>query len=429
MQSIEKQCFTYLKNNFGHDSFRPGQLEIILSLLEGLDVIAVLPTGAGKSLCYQLPAILQKKFVLVVSPLISLMKDQVIRLRNRGIASGAIYSNQPNHEFAEIIHRQNDSGTFVLFVSPERISDPVFLRWLEIKNIGLVAVDEAHCIVQWGNDFRHDYLKLGKLRNIFPKVPLLALTASATHDGLFEIETRLKMVNPKRNVQSPYRPNLYYQIEKCETHKQKVEWVNSAVSLVDSGKVIIYVATRKGVEELASQLKQSLKTVGFYHAGLSERLRTQTQIEFVSSKIRILVATNAFGLGIDIPDVRLVIHFNLPGTIEAFYQESGRAGRDGKPARCLLLHSKKDIGLQNFFIRSALGLGESKFTRKQKLASMVNLVSIDSCRHSEILQYFNCIIGLQNCGHCDSCAPKSNLKISLNSRIMRTLISKPMFRK
>lgn len=402
---------TKLKAAFNLDEFRPGQFDIMNAVLNRRDTLAVLPTGGGKSLCYQLPAVFLNKVVIVVSPLIALMKDQVAALERRGIPAGALYSGQTEDQKREVFAKINQGGTFVLYLSPERVQKEGFQKWIMQRPIGLFAVDEAHCVSQWGHDFRAEYSELKILKTLRPDVPVLALTASATPTVLDDIAKNLNLVKPERLVHGFYRSNLYYQVESCDDENEKLAWLVQGLKQFPEGRALVYCGTRKVTEDVAEFLKKNFSKVDCYHAGMATKERTRIQEAYVSGKLRILVATNAFGMGIDQPDVRLVVHFQMPGNIDSLYQEMGRAGRDGLPSTCLMLYSKKDKGLQTFFIQSSDAVPEIKRLRWRNLDALVSYSEGGECRHAEILTYYKDAQRLKKCGHCDSCDPASERKI------------------
>lgn len=396
---------------FGIENFRPGQKDIIDAVLKGSDVIAVLPTGGGKSLCFQYPAISKQGLVIVISPLIALMKDQVQNLKKRGIRSGTLHSGQSLDEKRRIFDEMNQPGEYILYLSPERVQKEGFQKWIQERKIILFAIDEAHCVSQWGHDFREEYGALSNLKKWRPDVPILALTASATPTVLDDICKQLSIVKAERKVHGFYRSNLYYQVEHCQDDSEKFLFLIEALNKFTEGRVLIYCGTRKIVEETAIELSHKFSKVGYYHAGLSQQLRTETQNKYINSETRILVATNAFGMGIDQADVRLVIHYQMPANIDSLYQEMGRAGRDEKHSTCLLLYSKKDKGLQSFFIDNSEAKKEIKNLRWRNLDALIAYSEGGECRHSEILTYYRDSQRLKNCGHCDSCDPKSERKV------------------
>jgi ATP-dependent DNA helicase RecQ len=409
--SLKSTLESALRVSFRLPAFRLGQQEIIEDVLAQKDVLAVLPTGGGKSLCYQLPAVVENKLVIVISPLIALMKDQVAGLTARGIPAGSVHSGQTEAEKMRVFTEIAKGGTFLLYVSPERVAKEGFQRWIMNKPIALFAVDEAHCISQWGHDFREEYGQLNVLKKLRPDVPVLALTASATPIVLRDVAKRLGLADPARHVHGFYRPNLYYQVETCEDEERKEQFLHQAIEQTPDGRIIVYCGTRKTAESVCKQLKRTFLGVDYYHAGLSSAERTTAQDAYHSGENRILVATNAFGMGIDHPDVRLVVHFHMPGNIDSLYQEMGRAGRDGDPSTCLMLYSKKDKGLQSFFITQSGAPPEIKKNRWNTLDALVNYSEGGECRHSGILTYYQDSQRIEACGHCDSCDPTSPRRI------------------
>lgn len=400
-----------LSQYFNMSGFRRGQREIIEAVLGGRDVLAVLPTGGGKSLCYQYPAVVMQKLVIVISPLIALMKDQVASLRRFGIPAGCLHSGQTDDEKRVVFAEINKGGAFVLYLSPERAQKDGFHKWVQLRSVGLFAIDEAHCVSQWGHDFREEYAQLHVLKKLCPQVPILALTASATPTVLDDVSKHLQLKRPERMVHGFYRSNLYYQVELCEDEDAKMSLLLQAIKQTPEGRIIVYCGTRKVTESIAESLQKKFSKVGFYHAGLSAEVRTATQEAYARGDLRILVATNAFGMGIDQPDVRLVVHFQIPANIDALYQEMGRAGRDGKESTCLTLYSKKDKGLQSYFIHSSEAPEAIKDSRWRNLDALVNYSEGGECRHAEILTYYKDSQRIERCGHCDNCDSRSTRKI------------------
>ncbi len=337
-----------LRDRFGHGTFRPGQAEIIDAVLRGQDALGVMPTGSGKSIGYALPSLILAAPVLVVSPLIALMKDQVDQLKRKGIAADYV-----NSTVAPAIQRQRieafKTGVLrLLFVAPERFRSERFMAALAGFRPGLFAVDEAHCISEWGHDFRPDYLRLKDAANQLGRPPILALTATATRAVREHVIENLGLTKPLVLVRGFERPNLDFEVVRCTSKQDKLDRL---IAIARAGKRgIVYAATRKSVEEVASELKRSGLDVAPYHAGMQDTFRHAVSERFSTSKLSIVVATNAFGMGIDRPDLRFVVHYEVPGAIEAYTQEAGRAGRDGEPARCVLLYSAQDARLQRFFI-------------------------------------------------------------------------------
>ena len=388
-----------LKRYFGYSSFRPLQEEIIRDSLAGRDVFALLPTGGGKSLCFQLPALVRKGLTVVVSPLIALMKDQVDSLRANGIQAACLNSSLEGDQRRSVWRDLHQGKIRILYVAPERLFVGTLTEELKQWNLGAIAVDEAHCISEWGHDFRPEYRKLSELRTQFPEVPFIALTATATERVRSDILTQLNLRNPATYVASFNRPNLTYRVlPKAQAYSQIVAFLKSRPS--DSG--IIYCASRNSTEALAAKLNADRIPSLAYHAGLENDVRSRNQERFLRDEVRVVCATVAFGMGINKPNVRFVIHHDLPKNLEGYYQETGRAGRDGLPGECLLLFSAGDVAKQIGFIDEKTDEQERRIARQQ-LQQMVHYSESSECRRTDLLRYFGEAYPATGCGACDNC--------------------------
>ena len=388
-----------LKRYFGHDTFRPLQEEIISESLDGRDVFALLPTGGGKSLCYQLPAILEEGLTVVISPLIALMKDQVDGLNANGIPATFLNSSLNKTEARKRYAKLFAGEYTILYVAPERLTLSGFLDDLKQWEVSRFAVDEAHCISEWGHDFRPEYRQLSNLRRLFPDLPFMALTATATDRVRTDILTQLRLKESRTFVASFNRPNLNYQIEtKQAVFQQILKFVSSKP--YESG--IIYCYSRKATESLADRLRQNGIEALPYHAGMTPLKRAENQEAFIRDEIKIICATIAFGMGIDKPNVRYVIHQDLPKNIEGYYQETGRAGRDGLPSDCILYFSPGDVAKQLQFIADKSNHKE-RDVATQQLRQMVHYSESSECRRKVLLGYFSEEWTEGNCGNCDNC--------------------------
>ncbi len=399
-----------LKEHFGYDGFRPGQETLVEALLSGRDCLGVMPTGAGKSICYQIPGVALPGLTLVVSPLVSLMGDQVRALLDAGVRGSYLNSTlTPGQQ--NTVMRRALAGTYdIMYVAPERLADPRFIEFACQAQIPLIAIDEAHCVSQWGQDFRPAYLGIGEFIAALPKRPIVAaLTATATEKVREDIASLLGLVNPETVVTGFDRPNLRFAVEQLPSKRKLARIVTYAVNHPeDSG--IVYCSTRKDVEKVHEALLDAGVKAVRYHAGLSVRERTDSQQAFVVDDAPVMVATNAFGMGIDKSNVRYVIHHNMPGSLEAYYQEAGRAGRDGEPSECLLLWNDGDIGTCRFFIEQeveneAFSPEERELVRasqRRLLAAMTGYCLTTRCLRCHILEYFG-DESAKECNNCSNC--------------------------
>ncbi|WP_083775310.1 DNA helicase RecQ [Gloeothece citriformis] len=393
---------TALKQYFGYDNFRPGQREIIEEALENRDLLVIMPTGGGKSLCFQLPALLKPGVTVVVSPLISLMQDQVDALLDNGI--GATFLNS-SLDFSEIRSRETAilrNKIKLLYVAPERLLSEKFTPFLDTiaQQVGIsaFAIDEAHCVSEWGHDFRPEYRQLRQLRKRYPNVPMFALTATATKRVQQDIILQLDLKNPGIHIASFNRTNLYYDIKPKEkrSYNQLLKYIRA-----HQGSGIVYCMSRRNVDEIAFRLQNDGISALPYHAGLTDEARTLNQTRFIRDDVRVMVATVAFGMGINKPDVRFVVHFDLPRNLESYYQESGRAGRDGEPAKCLLLYSLGDLKKIEYIIEQKTNPQEQKIARQQ-LRQVIDYAEGTECRRTIVLRYFGERFK-GNCNNCDNC--------------------------
>ena len=388
-----------LKAYFGFDRFLPLQEEIITKVLAKRDTLVLMPTGGGKSLCYQLPALRLKGLTLVVSPLIALMKDQVDGLGANGVPAGLLNSTLAAQEASQVQDQARQGKIKILYVAPERLALPGFQRFLQSLDVSLIAIDEAHCISEWGHDFRPDYRNLKSLRRDFPGVPVIALTATATEPVREDIINQLGLDKPEIFISSFNRPNLTYTIQP------KAEPLGSLLHLLEKhqgGSAIIYRFSRKATEETALELSERGFSALPYHAGLERDLRRETQEKFIRDQVQIVVATIAFGMGIDKPDVRLVVHYDLPKTVEGYYQETGRAGRDGLPSDCVLFYSYGDRSKQEYFI-SQIEDDDEREKAHNKLDQVLALCDLQTCRRAYLMEYLGESWPQTNCGGCDIC--------------------------
>ena len=388
-----------LKTHFGYDTFLPLQEDIIGAVMAGRDSFALMPTGGGKSLCYQLPAMARPGLTLVVSPLIALMKDQVDALQANGIPAGFINSTQTQAEFSQVVKRVRGDEIKLLYVAPERATESRFFEFLGTLDVGLIAIDEAHCVSEWGHEFRPAYRELASLRRACPSAPIIALTATATRQVRADILSQLGLREPQTFISSFNRPNLTYSVVPKERD------LSSLLDLMEKYRgesAIIYCGSRKATEEMAQTLTERGFSAEAYHAGLEPDVRRATQERFIRDRTPVVVATIAFGMGINKPDVRLVVHHDLPKSIESYYQETGRAGRDGLPSECVLYYSYAGKSRQEFFINQ-IEDDEERERARQRLEQVITLCTLSSCRRKFFLEYLDEEWLTENCGGCDNC--------------------------
>ncbi len=389
-----------LKEVFGYDQFRNQQAEIIDAIVNGEDALVLMPTGGGKSLCFQIPSIVRKGVGVVVSPLIALMQDQVNALQQLGVKAAYINSTLSASEVSEVEHQARTGVLDMLYLSPERLVGEETQAFLKTIDVALFAIDEAHCVSQWGHDFRKEYQQLSVLHERFPDIPRIALTATADQKVRAEIVKELQLDGAKIYVSSFDRPNITYAIEEQENGKQQLWRFINDNHRNDAG--IVYCLSRRKVETVASFLSGKGRKALPYHAGLSGRVRANNQSQFLREDGVIIVATIAFGMGIDKPDVRFVAHFSMPKNIESYYQETGRAGRDGKASNAWMAYNYKDVVMQRQFIRDSDAADEHKNVLHNKLDSLVDLCEQLDCRRQTLLKYFDEPLA-EPCGNCDNC--------------------------
>ena len=398
--SIEQNVHQILKDRFGYASFRMVQLSIIRAVLEGKDTLAIMPTGGGKSICYQVPALYLDGITLVISPLISLMQDQVMNLKELGIEACFLNSSLTQSERNEAQRRIISGKVKIVYVSPEGILSIGLSSFFSQLKIALIAIDEAHCVSQWGHEFRKDYTRLSELRLSFPGVPVLALTATADSKTRIDIAEQLRMQNPEVFIASFDRPNIKYSILDREDEIKQLTRFIETQHPHDTG--IIYCLSRSKVERIAETLAKKGYPAIPYHAGLTQEERTNNQARFSSDERVIVVATIAFGMGIDRPDVRFVAHLDLPKSIESYYQETGRAGRDGKPSSAWMIYGLQDVVKLSQMLETTEADEKYKKVARHKLDAMLGLGEVGSCRRKYLLSYFGQELA-ENCDNCDTC--------------------------
>ncbi|MDY4079233.1 MAG: DNA helicase RecQ [Clostridium sp.] len=401
-----EKCIEVLNKYYGYKSFREGQKEIIEEILKGRDVLAIMPTGAGKSICYQVPALIFEGMTIVISPLISLMKDQVDSLISLGIEASFINSTLDKNELEDALYKVKNNKCKILYIAPERLDSIEFLNIVSNLNISQVAIDEAHCVSSWGHDFRISYRKIAFFINSLNTKPIVtAFTATASSEVREDIINLLKLKNPKVFVTGFDRKNLEITVVKG---KNKTLFLNEYLKKNKDASGIIYCATRKETDKIYNDLLKDGYKVLEYHAGLSDEVRKRNQEDFINDKVNIMVATNAFGMGIDKPNIRYVIHNNMPQNIEGYYQEIGRAGRDGEKSECILLFSPSDIHLQKYLIDISIESEERKAVAYSKLQDMTSFVYSSGCYRKFILNYFGEEVK-EDCNNCSNCLAEGEI--------------------
>lgn len=397
-----------LAHYFGYMSFRPAQEVPVASLLANKDVLAIMPTGAGKSICFQIPAILKRGLTIVFSPLISLMQDQVDGLRMQKIPAAYLNSTQDKDESVNVMRALRAGRVKILYLAPERLASEWFINFLKGLPIDQVIIDEAHCVSQWGHDFRPSYQLIAPFIEQLPRRPVIgAFTASATREVEADMKRLLGLTNATVHVTGFDRPNLSFEVVQPQN---KLQYVLQFVADHDAANGIIYCATRKDVETVYGELAKRGVEVGYYHAGLSDEIRKMQQERYAYDKVRVMVATSAFGMGIDKSNVRYVLHYQMPRNMESYYQEAGRAGRDGAPSKCVLLYSGRDVMIHKYLINESVHEPERRRIEMSKLQQMINYCFTTDCLRKYMLNYFGETVNWTRCDNCGSCLHKGALR-------------------